>query len=177
MTAPRMPMIDHFSQADGLATFRPIGEHTLVSIVEAVNRTIAHCRELRICRLLVVTHKVTGVSPPTMIDRFLAVEDWAHAARGLVVVGLAMSAKNIDPQKFGVKVGRMHDNPVGPHPRGSCQLTIGKEQLSEVLSWLVLNRKGLTVFTHAQTGNALKDHTDHVIWLGPSETLELSQFR
>ena len=25
---------------------------------------------------------------------------------------------------FGVKVGRMHDNPVGPHPRGSCQLTV-----------------------------------------------------
>ena len=80
-------------------------------------------------------------------------------------------------QKFGVKVGRMHDNPVGPHPRGSCQLTIGKEQFTDVVSWLVLNRSGLTVFTHAQTGNALKDHTDHVIWLGPSETLELDQFR
>ena len=78
---------------------------------------------------------------------------------------------------LGATVGRMHDKPVGPHPRGSCQLTIGKEQLSEVLSWLVLNRKGLTVFTHAQTGNALKDHTDHVIWLGPSETLKLDQFR
>lgn len=78
---------------------------------------------------------------------------------------------------FGVKVGRMHDNPVGPHPRGSCQLTIEKDKLSDVLSWLVLNRKGLTVFTHAQTGNALKDHTDHVIWLGPSETLKLEQFR
>jgi aromatic ring-cleaving dioxygenase len=37
--------------------------------------------------------------------------------------------------------------------------------------------RGLTVFTHAQTGNALKDHTDHVIWLGPSETLKLDQFR
>ena len=80
-------------------------------------------------------------------------------------------------QKFGVKVGRMHDNPVGPHPRGSCQLTIGKDQFTDVVSWLVLNRKGLTVFTHAQTGNALKDHTDHVIWLGPSETLKLDQFR
>ena len=80
-------------------------------------------------------------------------------------------------EKFGVKVGRMHDNPVGPHPRGSCQLTIAKEQLSDVVSWLVLNRNGLTVFTHAQTGNALKDHTDHVIWLGPSETLKLDQFR
>ena len=77
----------------------------------------------------------------------------------------------------GVTVGRMHDEPVGPHPRGSCQLTIGKEQFTDVVSWLVLNRRGLTVFTHAQTGNALKDHTDHVIWLGPSETLELSQFR
>ena len=78
---------------------------------------------------------------------------------------------------FGVKVGRMHDNPVGPHPRGSCQLTIGIEQFAEVLPWLVLNRGGLTVFTHAQTGNALKDHTDHVIWLGPSETLKLSALK
>jgi DOPA 4,5-dioxygenase len=80
-------------------------------------------------------------------------------------------------ETFGVKVGQMHDNPVGPHPRGSCQLTIGKGQFEAVISWLVLNRKGLTVFTHAQTGNALKDHTDHVIWLGPSETLKLDQFR
>ena len=80
-------------------------------------------------------------------------------------------------RKFGVKVGRMHDNPVGPHPRGSCQLTIEKAQLSDVLPWLVLNRGKLTVFTHAQTGNALKDHTQHVIWLGPSETLKLDQFR
>ncbi len=77
-------------------------------------------------------------------------------------------------ETFGVKVGRMHDNPVGPHPRGSCQLTIRTDQLSDVLPWLVLNRRGLTVFTHAQTGNALKDHTEHVIWLGPSETLKLS---
>ena len=80
-------------------------------------------------------------------------------------------------QKFGVKVGRMHDNPVGPHPRGSCQLTIETSQLAEVLPWLVLNRGKFTVFTHAQTGNALKDHTQHVVWLGPSETLKLDQFR
>jgi aromatic ring-cleaving dioxygenase len=77
-------------------------------------------------------------------------------------------------QKFGVKIGRMHDNPVGPHPRGSCQLTIGKDQFAEVIPWLVLNRGELTIFAHAQTGDALKDHTSHVIWLGPSEKLELS---
>ena len=77
-------------------------------------------------------------------------------------------------EKFDVKVGRMHDNPVGPHPRGSCQLTVVAGQFDDVFPWLVLNRKGLTIFAHARTGNALKDHTDHVIWLGPSEPLKLS---
>jgi len=77
-------------------------------------------------------------------------------------------------EQFGVKVGRMHDNPVGPHPRGSCQLTVKTEQFDKVIPWLIENRHGLTIFAHAQTGNALKDHTDHVVWLGPSETLKLS---
>jgi DOPA 4,5-dioxygenase len=78
---------------------------------------------------------------------------------------------------FGVKIGRMHDNPVGPHPRGSCQLTVKTGQFSDVIPWLVLHRNGLTVFAHPQTGNALKDHTEHVIWLGPSESLRLSALK
>ena len=75
---------------------------------------------------------------------------------------------------FGVAVGRMHDGPVGPHPRGSCQLAFAPQHFGEVIAWLMLRRSGLTVFAHAMTGNALKDHTDHVIWLGPSETLDLA---
>jgi aromatic ring-cleaving dioxygenase len=75
---------------------------------------------------------------------------------------------------FGVAVGRMHDGPVGPHPRGSCQLTVGTDQFASVIPWLVVNRDGLTIFAHAQTGDAMKDHTKHVIWLGPSEPLDLS---
>jgi DOPA 4,5-dioxygenase len=80
-------------------------------------------------------------------------------------------------RRFPLTVGRMHDGPVGPHPCGSCQLAFAAEQLGEVLPWLVLNRGGLTVFTHANTGDALKDHTAHVIWLGPSETLDLAKLR
>jgi DOPA 4,5-dioxygenase len=78
-------------------------------------------------------------------------------------------------KRFALTVGRMHDNPVGPHPRGSCQLAFAADRLAEVLPWLVLERGGLTVFAHANTGNALKDHTAHVIWLGPSETLDLAK--
>jgi aromatic ring-cleaving dioxygenase len=75
---------------------------------------------------------------------------------------------------FPVVVGRMHDNPVGPHPKGSCQLAFQPELFGRVIPWLLENRKGLTVFAHASTGDALKDHTEYVIWLGPSESLKLS---
>ena len=29
---------------------------------------------------------------------------------------------------LGVTVGRMHDKPVGPHPRGSCQLAFARRR-------------------------------------------------
>jgi aromatic ring-cleaving dioxygenase len=78
-------------------------------------------------------------------------------------------------QAFALTVGRMHDKPVGPHLRGSCQLAFKPELFGAVMPWLIANRKGLTVFAHAETGNARKDHTEHVLWLGPSETLDLGK--
>ena len=77
---------------------------------------------------------------------------------------------------FGVPVGHYHLRPVGPHPRGSVQLTVPAEQFGELAQWLVLNRGELTVFAHANTGDDLADHTRHVIWFGPSEPLDLSIF-
>lgn len=75
---------------------------------------------------------------------------------------------------FGVSVGRIYDKPVGPHPRGSCQLAFGPDRFATIIPWLITNRNGLTVFAHAETGDALKDHTEHVVWLGPSESLDLA---
>jgi DOPA 4,5-dioxygenase len=43
--------------------------------------------------------------------------------------------------------------------------------------WLALNRDGLTVFVHPETGNALADHSAHVIWLGDSQALKLDVLR
>ena len=79
-------------------------------------------------------------------------------------------------EKFGVPVGRYHPVPVGPHPRGSCQLTIPATQFGDVGQWLALNRGQLTIFAHANTGDDLADHTQHVIWFGASEPLNLSIF-
>ncbi|MBA3527219.1 MAG: DOPA 4,5-dioxygenase family protein [Sphingomonas sp.] len=79
-------------------------------------------------------------------------------------------------ERFGVPIGHFHTRPVGPHPRGSCQLTVPAAQFGEVAQWLVLNRDGLTIFAHAGTGDDRADHTQHVIWFGPSEQLDLSLF-
>jgi aromatic ring-cleaving dioxygenase len=79
-------------------------------------------------------------------------------------------------ERFGVPVGHFHQRPVGPHPRGSVQLTVPAAQFGDVAQWLALNRNGLTVFAHAETGDDVADHTRHVIWFGPSEALELSIF-
>jgi aromatic ring-cleaving dioxygenase len=77
-------------------------------------------------------------------------------------------------QRFELTVGRLHDTPIGPHPRASCQLAFKAELFGPVIAWLMLNRGGLTVFAHALSGDALKDHTEHVLWLGASEPLKLS---
>ena len=79
-------------------------------------------------------------------------------------------------ERFGVAMGRMHDNPVGPHPMGSCQLSVPPHMFAEIIPWLALNRGELTVFAHAESGEHLADHTRHVLWLGESLPLDLSIF-
>ena len=78
--------------------------------------------------------------------------------------------------RFPVAVGHFHLRPVGPHPRGSVQLTVPTELFGDVAQFLALNRNGLTIFAHAETGEDLADHTQHVIWFGESEELDLSIF-
>lgn len=79
--------------------------------------------------------------------------------------------------RFPIAVGHFHLKPVGPHPRGSCQLTVPKDAFGDVAQWLTLNRGTLTIFVHAETGDDLADHTEHVIWFGESENLGLEMFR
>lgn len=78
---------------------------------------------------------------------------------------------------FALKVGRVHQKPVGPHPKWSCQIVFGAKDFEAFIPWLDLHRKGLSVLVHALTGNNLADHTDFAYWLGQPEKLELSIFQ
>ena len=77
----------------------------------------------------------------------------------------------------GVKMGRVHSKPVGPHPVWSCQLLIPTSAIGDTLGWLALNRNGLTIFVHPNTGHALADHTQHAIWLGQILPLNICIFK
>ena len=77
-------------------------------------------------------------------------------------------------QEFGLVMGRVHEKCVGPHPRWSCQPAFGPEKFAEVVPWLALNREGLTVFVHPETGDVIADHTAHALWMGEMLALDLS---
>lgn len=80
-------------------------------------------------------------------------------------------------QRFPMEVGRFHEKPVGPHPRWSYQVAFTPAQFGEFVPWLMLNREGLTVFIHPETGDQLSDHAQRALWLGEMLDLNLDALR
>ena len=77
-------------------------------------------------------------------------------------------------RRFELKMGRIHERPVGPHPMWSCQLAFGHDVFADLTAWLALNRDGLIIFLHPETGDEIADHTHHAIWMGEILELDLS---
>src|SRR5664279_2594425 len=97
-------MHDAFEIVDGLAHYRPRGSFSLVAAVDLVSTAIARCRDQRTDKLLINVTGLEGVPIPTLVDRFLMVEDWANASQRLVTVVMVASPEYLHPHKFGVKV-------------------------------------------------------------------------
>jgi len=76
----------------------------------------------------------------------------------------------------GAEYGRWHDRPVGPHPEWSYQVAFPSALFETIVPYLAVNRDGLTVFIHPNTGNELADHRDHALWMGTMPALDLSIF-
>jgi aromatic ring-cleaving dioxygenase len=74
------------------------------------------------------------------------------------------------------KLGRWHDELVGPHSRSMYQIAFPSGMVQSFLPWLMLNRDGLTILLHPETGNDYRDHTAHAAWLGAVLPLRLDVF-
>jgi len=78
---------------------------------------------------------------------------------------------------FDLKIGRIHQKAVGPHPRWSCQISFTNRDFDKLIPWLDEHRNGLNIFVHGNTGDDLRDHTEYAYWLGESVELNLAMFR
>ena len=78
---------------------------------------------------------------------------------------------------FAVRLGRWRDEPVGPHPEPMYQVAFAPDQFETIVPWLMLNRRGLTVFVHPETGEDLEDHRDRALWMGRVLNLNLDVLR
>lgn len=68
--------------------------------------------------------------------------------------------------RFTVRMGRWHDVPVGPHPCAMYQIAFTPDQFPSLVPFLMLNRQGLTVLLHPESGRPRDDHTLHATWMG-----------
>ena len=80
-------------------------------------------------------------------------------------------------KSFRVVMGRWHDEPIGPHPRSMYQVRFGRGEFRKIVPWLMLNRGGLSILVHPNTGDAYQDHATNRLWLGKPLRLRLACLR
>ena len=72
----------------------------------------------------------------------------------------------------GLRLGRWHDVPVGPHTVAMYQVAFTVAHFATLVPWLALNREGLSVLVHPDTLAPRADHLVHALWLGPALALK-----
>ncbi len=74
---------------------------------------------------------------------------------------------------FKVEMGRWREEPVGPHPQAMYQVKFAPDEFARIVPWLMLNRAGLAILVHPETGDDYIDHAANALWLGDKLTLRL----
>ncbi len=68
--------------------------------------------------------------------------------------------------RFDVELGMWREKAGGPHPTPMFQVNFANPLFPEIVPWLMLNRGGLDVLVHPETGDDVADHGDFALWLG-----------
>ena len=68
--------------------------------------------------------------------------------------------------RFPVNMGRWRDEPVGPHVRSMYLFSFTPDVFAEVVPFVMMNRMGLTVLLHPESGRPRDDHTINAVWMG-----------
>jgi DOPA 4,5-dioxygenase len=78
---------------------------------------------------------------------------------------------------FAVEVGRLSDEPRGPHPTSQFVAIMHASEFQNIVPWLMLNREGLDVLVHPLTESSYDDHSKNALWLGTPVPMRLDILR
>ena len=105
-----------------------------------------------------------------------AIRDWhAHIYYTPETHDRAEQLRTWIGERFPTAVlGRWHDRNVGPHPQSMYQVLFQVSDYPAMAPFIALNRNGLTVLLHPNTGRDRDDHTLHATWMGAVLPLDIS---
>ena len=101
----------------------------------------------------------------------------AHIYYNEALRPIAERLRNAIAQRFDVIMGRWRDEPVGPHPQAMYQVKFDPPEFAKIVPWLMINRAGLSVLVHPDTGDAISDHAVNALWLGDKLPLRMDILR
>ncbi|NKK70012.1 aromatic ring-cleaving dioxygenase [Rhizobium leguminosarum bv. viciae] len=114
---------------------------------------------------LTTTEDSPPISPAKPIDAI-----WSYHAHiyfdGPEQARIAATLREEIAQRFPVVIGRWWDQLIGPHARPMYQVAFPPVEFPRIVPWLMINRRGLAILIHPNTGEPKPDHLTNAMWLG-----------
>ena len=96
----------------------------------------------------------------------------AHVSYDAATRDQALLLREAIGETFDVRLGRMRDEPVGPHPSPMFMAEFPAGEFARLVPWLCRNHQGLSILIHPETGDFIADYRDNALWI--NERLELN---